>query len=69
MEQLVTNFVGAVVFALLGVVLYGVAFWVIDKSTPGSIWKEILEEHNNALAILMGCVALGLAIIVAAAIH
>ncbi|MCU0649050.1 MAG: DUF350 domain-containing protein [Gemmatimonadaceae bacterium] len=69
MEQLMSNFVGAVVFALLGVALFGVAFWVIDKMTPGSIFKEILDEHNNALAILMGCVALGLAIIVAAAIH
>lgn len=69
MDQLLPNIVGAIVFALIGVVLFAAAFYLIDKSTPGSIWKEILDEHNTALAILMGCMALGLAIIVAAAIH
>ena len=62
------NFIAAVVFAGLGVVLFVVAFLVFDRMTPGTLWKEILEEHNTALAILMGCVAIALAIIIAAAI-
>lgn len=62
------NFIAAVVFATLGVVLFVLAFLVFDKITPGTLWKELLEEHNTALAILMGCVAIALAIIIAAAI-
>ena len=62
------NFLAAVVFAGLGVLLFVLAFLVFDKMTPGTLWKEILEEHNTALAILMGCIAIALAIIIAAAI-
>ncbi len=63
------NVIAAAVFAVLGVVLFLSAFWVFDRLTPGSLWKELIEDHNTAIGILMGCVALGLAIIVAAAIH
>jgi putative membrane protein len=62
------NFVAAVIFAALGVLLFVLAFWVIDRITPGTMWKELLEEHNVAVANLMGCVAIALAIIIAAAI-
>jgi uncharacterized membrane protein YjfL (UPF0719 family) len=66
--NLTANFTAAVVFALLGIVLFVLGFVVFDRLTPGTLWKEILEEHNTALAILMGCVAIALAIIIAAAI-
>jgi putative membrane protein len=69
MEQLTSNVVNAAVFALLGVGLFVFAFWLVDKLTPGSLWKELLDDQNTAVGILMGAVALGLAIIVAAAIH
>jgi uncharacterized membrane protein YjfL (UPF0719 family) len=68
LTNLTGNFIAAVVFALLGVLLFVLGFIVFDKITPGSLWKELLEEHNTALAILMGCVAIALAIIIAAAI-
>ena len=64
-----SNFVAAVVFALLGVVLFVIAFMFFDKMTPGSIWKELLEDQNVALGNLMGGIAIALAIIIAAAIH
>ncbi len=69
LSNLGSNFVAALVFALLGILLFAVSFAVINKITPGSLWKELLEDQNTALGILMGCVALGIAIIVAAAIH
>ena len=67
--NLVPNFVAAVVFALLGIVLFVIGFVVFDKLVPGSVWKELLEDENSALAILMGCIAIAIAIIIAAAIH
>ena len=64
-----SNFVAALVYALLGIVLFVVGFMVFDKLTPGSIWKELLEDQNTALGNLMAGVAIALAIIIAAAIH
>ncbi|HYM25747.1 MAG TPA: DUF350 domain-containing protein [Vicinamibacterales bacterium] len=68
-DNLGSNFVAAVVFALLGVVLFVVGFIIFDKLTPGSLWKELLEDQNTALGNLMAGVAIALAIIIAAAIH
>ena len=68
-STLMSNFIGAVVFALLGVVLFVIAFMFFDKMTPGSIWKELLEDQNVALGNLMAGIAIALAIIIAAAIH
>jgi uncharacterized membrane protein YjfL (UPF0719 family) len=73
MENALTNltasFAAAVIFALLGVVLFLVAFLLFDKMTPGSVWKELLEDQNVALGNLLAGIAIALAIIIAAAIH
>ncbi|HEX5830496.1 MAG TPA: DUF350 domain-containing protein [Gemmatimonadaceae bacterium] len=63
-----SNVVAAVVFAVLGIVLFITAFFLFDRLTPGLLWKEVIEEHNTALAQLIGAVAIALAIIIAAAI-
>ena len=63
------NAVAAVLFAIIGVLLFILAFMVFDKLTPGSLWKELLEDQNTALGVLMGAVAIALAIIIAAAVH
>ncbi len=66
---LVSNIIAAIVFAVIGIVTFVVAFVVIDKMTPFTLWKEIIDEHNTALAVLIGFIALGISIIIAAAIH
>jgi len=33
----------------------------LTKLTPYNLWQEIVKEKNVALAILIGCVSLGLA--------
>ena len=67
-ESLASNVIAAVVFALLGITVFLVSFFVVDRLTPYTLWKEIIEEHNTALAILIGAIALGMSIIIAAAI-
>jgi uncharacterized membrane protein YjfL (UPF0719 family) len=59
----------AVLWAIVGMALLGCAFLVIKKVCPFSIRKEIEEDQNTALGIVIGAVMLGIAIIVAAAIH
>lgn len=63
------NLIAAVVFAFLGILVFLIAFLVMDKLTPYHLWKEIVQEHNTALAILVGAMSLGVCIIIAAAIH
>jgi putative membrane protein len=62
------NVLESVVYALLGLILFGITFFVITKLTPFSLKKEIEEDQNTALAILIGSVMLGLAIILGASI-
>jgi uncharacterized membrane protein YjfL (UPF0719 family) len=69
MDSLWNNVLAASVFAGIGVVLFVVAFILLDLLTPGKLWDEIGVKHNQAAAILMGSVAIALGIIVAAAIH
>lgn len=68
LENLLGNVIAVVVYALLGMLLLGAGFWAVDRLTPGTVWKEIIEEHNTALAVLMGAVVLAFAVIIAAAV-
>ena len=68
-DTLVANVIAALIFALLGITVLVVSLIVFDRLTPYRLWKEIIDEHNTALAILLGAIALGMSIIVAAAIH
>ena len=53
----------------LYVVIFVAAFVIVDKMTPYDLWKEVVEDKNVALAILVGAMALGISIIIAAAVH
>jgi putative membrane protein len=68
-DTLAANVIAALVFALLGITVLVVSLILFDRLTPYRLWKEIIDEHNTALAILIGAIALGMSIIVAAAIH
>jgi len=56
-------------YAVIGIVVFSVGFLVLDLLTPGKLWQEIHEKQNVAVAVFAGAVAIGLAMIVAAAIH
>ncbi|MGI8671130.1 MAG: DUF350 domain-containing protein [Luteitalea sp.] len=68
-DTLLSNLLAALVFSLLGLSVFLATFVIVDRLTPYALWKEIIDDHNTALAILIGSVALGMSIIVAAAIH
>jgi putative membrane protein len=67
--DIVQNIRAALVFALIGIVTFVGTFVVIDKMTPYHLWKEIVEEKNLALAVLVGAMSIGICIIIAAAVH
>ena len=65
----IANVISALVFTFIGIFIFVLAFIIMDKLTPYHLWKEIVQEHNMALAILVGAMSLGICIIIAAAIH
>ena len=69
LETLLPVLVTTIVFVILGLIIFALAFLVIAKATPFSVRKEIEEDHNVALAIVIAAVILGTALIIAAAVH
>jgi putative membrane protein len=63
------NLLNALIYAILGIVIFIFCFFLLDKMTPYHLWREINEEKNVALAILIGAISLGMCIIIAAAVH
>ena len=62
------HLLAAVLFSLVGVAVLAVCFKLMNKLSPFSLKKEIEEDQNVALAVIMGAVIIGMSIIIAAAI-
>lgn len=60
---------GSAIYAFIGVVIFWIAFVVVDKLTPYHLWEQLVERKNVALAIVVGAMCLSIGNIVAAAIH
>lgn len=69
MDSLVKHVIASVVFGLVGIAVFAVAFVIIRTVTPFSLRKELEEDQNTSVGIVIGSVILGLSIIIAAAIH
>jgi putative membrane protein len=61
--------VGTVVYSVLGLLLFSLALLLMVKVAPFSIRKEIEEDQNTALGIIIGSVFIAMAIIIQAAIR
>jgi len=59
----------AFVYSVLGLIVFGITFVIVDVLTPYHLWKQLVEEKNVALAIVVGALALSIAMIVSSAIH
>lgn len=68
MAPLLQAILNVAIFALAGLLLFALAFFIMGKATPFSIRKEIEEDQNVALAIVIGSVIIGIALIIVAAI-
>ena len=56
------------IFAALGIAVFAIAFLIMVKVAPFSIRKEIEDDQNTSLAIIMGSVIIGISIIIAATV-
>ena len=62
-------FFGSMLFALMGVAIFWLCFVIIDKLTPYDLWKQIIDEKNVALAIVVGAMCIAIGLIVSASVH
>ena len=69
LEGLLPVVVTTLIFVVIGLIIFALAFMIIAKASPFSVRKEIEEDQNIALAIVIGSVILGSALIIAAAVH
>lgn len=64
-----SGFVASLLYSFVGIGIFCLAFMVIDKLTPYDLWKELVEQKNMALAVVVAGLGLGVCVIIAAAIH
>jgi uncharacterized membrane protein YjfL (UPF0719 family) len=62
------HIVASIVYALIGVAIFAVAFMLMEKIAPFSLRKELAEDDNVAVGVLLGSMMIGLSIIIASAI-
>ena len=68
LEALGETILTSAAFAGVGLLVFGIAFFVMEKIAPFSLRKEIEDDHNVALAVIMAGIIIGIAVIIAAAI-
>ncbi len=68
-----TTFLGQIgatlLYALLGAIVFAVTVVVAESMTKFSIKKQVVEDGNIAVAIVLASAILSLGLIVASAIH
>lgn len=67
MDQLLETLVTTLIFVAIGVILFAMTYGVLGLIYP--IKKEIEEDQNTALGVVIGAIMIGIAIIIAAAIQ
>ncbi len=69
LEELWPVLITTVVFVAIGLIVFAVAFGIVVLVTPFSVKKEIEEDHNTSLAIIIGAIIIGIALIISSAIQ
>ena len=69
LDELLPVMATTAIFVLIGLVVFAIAFFIVVMVAPFSVKKEIEEDQNTALAIIIGAFIIGIAIIIASAIN
>jgi uncharacterized membrane protein YjfL (UPF0719 family) len=68
LDKLGEAVISTLAFAMIGIVVFAAAFWLMNKVAPFSIKKEIEEDHNTALAIIIAGILIGISLIISGAV-
>ena len=64
-----SGILNALIFVVMGLVIFAAAFQLAAKAILPGYRSLIVEKQNMAAAVLIGLLAIAIAIIVAAAVH
>lgn len=64
----INSLANSIIFSFVGLVMLGLGFYIYDKITPWRLWKEVIDEQNIALAIIVAAMVLGISNIIASSI-
>jgi putative membrane protein len=67
-EYLLHGIIDTAIYCLLGMVMMGLGVALVILVSPFSVKKEIEDDQNTSLAIIIGAIILGIAIIIAAVV-
>ena len=68
MEQIIKGVISSAIYGILGIILMGLGFLVVNLVTPFSVKKEIETDQNTSLGIIIAGIIIGISIIVSSAI-
>ncbi len=68
LDNLAKALISTFAFSMVGILVFALAFFLMGKLTPFSLRKEIEEDENNALAMIMSAIILGIALIIMGAL-
>lgn len=68
-QILLSHVISGAVFTIIGLIAFGLSLWLFVKISPFSVRKEIEEDQNVALGVIMGAMLIGIAMIISAAIQ
>jgi len=69
LDELLSVLETTIIFVALGLIVFAIAFLIVVLVTPFSVKKEIEDDQNISLAVIIGSVIIGIAMIISAAIH
>ena len=68
-QVLLRQLVETVIFSLLGLAVCVAFFLILVRVCPFSIRKEIEQDQNISLGLIIGAAIIGIAIIISSAMH
>ena len=69
LDDLLPVVLTTIIFVVIGLIVFAIAYFIIVKVSPFSVKKEIEDDQNTALAIIIGSIIIGVALIISAAIQ
>ncbi len=65
---LLVGIIDTAIYSVVGIVMMALGFLLINLFTPFSVKKEIEDDQNTSLGIIIGAVIIGISIIIASVI-
>ncbi|MEO7539623.1 MAG: DUF350 domain-containing protein [Pyrinomonadaceae bacterium] len=69
LDELLPVLASTVIFVAIGLIVFAIAFLIVVMIAPFSVKKEIEEDQNVSLAVIIGAIIIGISMIISAAIQ